>query len=78
MQVQFVVFKIFTNAIYTKLHKKSCCYLLIIYMKNITEFKMDKILAACTCFMENALVFSQSDVHNFFMYIIRKCMYDLN
>ena len=35
-------------------------------------------LAACTCFMENALVFRQSDVHNFFMYIIRKCMYDLN
>ena len=61
--------------IFTKLHEKSCCNLLIIYMKNASQIvMMDKILAACvlfvicthvtilhSCYMKNALVFSQSD-----------------
>ena len=52
--------------------------------------KMDKILALSAlcnfymCYMKNVLVFSQSDAHDFLMYIIRsvmrmfvlKCMFD--
>ena len=52
---------------------------------------MDKILALSalcnfySCYMKNVLVFSQSDAHDFLMYIIRsvmrmfvlKCMFDL-
>ena len=71
--------------IYTKLHEKSYCCLLIIYMKNTPQkVKTNEILAAfahyfviCTCvttlhscYMKNALVFSQSDARKFFMYFI--------
>ena len=66
------------------LHEKSCCFLLIICMKNASQkLKTDEILAAralfviCTrvktlhsCYMKNATVFSQSDARNFFMYVI--------
>ena len=66
--------------------------MLIIYLKNASQKgKMDKILALSalcnlyTCYMKNVLVFSQSDAHDFLMYIIRsvmrmfvlKCMFDL-
>ena len=71
--------------IYNKLHEKSYCCLLIIYMKNTPQkVKTDEILAACahyfvictcvttlhSCYMKNALVFSQSDARKFFMYFI--------
>ena len=40
-QVQFVVFEVFRNAYYTKLHEKSCCYLLIMYIKKHDKVKTD-------------------------------------
>ena len=63
--------------IYTKLHEKACCYLLINYMKNASQkFKTDEILVArdlCnlhSCYMKNALVFSKRDARNLFIHII--------
>ena len=65
--------------IYTNLYEKSLGYLLIIYMKNAShEVKTNEILPAhvryCNldlCDTKNALVFSQSDARNFFMYIVK-------
>ena len=82
--MQFVVFEKFTTAYYTKLHKKSC-YLLVIYMKKASQkVKADKTLTAVSYLLvapvlKNALVFSQSDVHNYFIILlIRKYSYMLN
>ena len=83
-QVQFVVFKKFTSAYYTKLQEKSCYYLLIIYIKRCLRNSRKTKFWEHPCiicnlhfcynfefvFHENALVFSQSEVHNFFWYII--------
>ena len=62
--------------IYVKLLLKSC-YLLISCMKYASQkMKTEEILATCIIcnlhlsYMKNALVFSQSEACNFFMYII--------
>ena len=82
-QVQFVVFEKFTSAYYTKLQENTYYYLLTIYRKNITESQHRQnfesvhmlfvILHSSYNFAlvlyENALVFSQSEALNFFMYI---------
>ena len=54
--VQYVVFEIFTSAHHTNLQERSFYYLMIIYMKNITE-SQDKqniesvhaLFVICTC-----------------------------
>ena len=75
--------KIFQMSLYKKLHEKSCCYLVIIYMKKASlKGKANKILTACalvvicihvsaldSCYMTNALGFSQSEARKFFVYI---------
>ena len=50
-QVQYVVFEIFTNAHHTNLQERSFYYLMIIYMKNITESieSMHALFVICTC-----------------------------
>ena len=82
--MQFIVLDKFTIAYYTKLQEKSCYYLLITYMKKHhrksrqTKFwKQLGYFLICTrvtnfalVSQENALVFSQSEAPNFFMYII--------
>ena len=75
--------KIFQVPLYKKLHEKSCCYLVIIYMKKASlKRKANEILTACalfvicihvsalhSCYMTNALGFSQSEARKFFVYI---------
>ena len=70
--------------LYKKLHEKSCCYLVIIYMKKASlKGKASEILTACalvvicihvsaldSCYMTNALDFSQSEARKFFVYIL--------
>ena len=65
---------------------KSCCYLVIKYMKKTSlKGKANEILTACAlfkigihvpalrqCYMTNALGFSQSETHKFFVYIFSK------
>ena len=71
--VQFGFFEEFTSAYYTKLQEKSRYYLLIMYMKNITESQdrrnFESLYAFCNlhpCYNfalvlhQNALVFSRS------------------
>ena len=70
-QVQFIVFEKFTShSLVNNLHEK-----------HITESQDEKNFAECVlflicvttlhlCYIKNALVFSQSDPHNFFMCII--------
>ena len=69
--------------LYKKLHEKSCCYLVIIYMKKASlKGKASEILTACalvvicihvsaldSCYMTNALDFSQSEARKFFVCI---------
>ena len=71
--------KIFQMSLYKKLHEKSCCYLVIIYMKKASlKRKANEILTACalfvicihvsalhSCYMTYALGFSQSEAHKF-------------
>ena len=45
-----------------------------LHEKHITEIQDGQNFGS----VHMLFVFSQSDVHNLFMYIIRKCMYDLN
>ena len=70
--------------LYKKLHEKSCCYLVIIYMKKASlKGKASEILTVCalvvicihvsaldSCYMTNALDFSQSEARKFFVYIL--------
>ena len=65
-----------------KLHEKSCSYLLIMFIKKATQkvkrTKFGSARAICNlncvttfhCLTKNALVFTQSDARNFFMYSI--------
>ena len=82
-QKQFVVFEKFASVYYTKLLKKSC-YLLIMCVKKTsqrvkTNFFESVGMLSVFCLrynfalvlQENAHVFSQSEAHNFSMYIIR-------
>ena len=76
--------KIFQVPLYKKLHEKSCCYLVIIYMKKASlKGKANEILTACalvvicihvsaldSCYMTNALDFSQSEARKFVGYIL--------
>ena len=78
-----VVFENFSSAPLQKLHQKSCCYLVIKYMKKASlKGKANEILTACalyvicihvsalhSCYMTNALSFSQSEARKFFVYI---------
>ena len=81
--MQFVVFEKFTSAYYTKLQDKSYYFLLIMYMKNIAESQdsrnFESAHAICnfySCYNfalvlhENALVYSQSEARNFFMWTL--------
>ena len=81
--VQFVVFDKFNTSLH-QIAQESCCYFLIIYMKNssrrVNRQNFGCILAICICTwvtnlhswcMINVLILSQSDKCNFFMYIIR-------
>ena len=75
--------KIFQMPLYKKLHEKSCCYLVIIYMKKASlKRKANEILTACalfvicihisalhSCYMTSVLGFSQSEARKFFVYI---------
>ena len=65
-QVQFEVFEKFMGAYFTKLPEKSVYYFLIMYTKN----RQRKSRQSALVLRENALVFSQSEVRNVFMYII--------
>ena len=79
--MQFVVFEKFTSACDIKLQEKSCKYLLIMYTKkhqsqngpNFEACARDLQFALFYNFAlvwhENALVFSQSEARNVFMYI---------
>ena len=69
----FVSLKKLLVLIYSKLHWKSFDYL---YKKASQKVKTDKILTVgiCnlhSCYMKNALVFSQSEAYNCFMYVIK-------
>ena len=78
--------KIFQVPLYKKLHEKSCSYLVIIYTKKASlKGKANEILTACalvvicihvsaldSCYMTNALDFSQSEARKFFVYIFNK------
>lgn len=75
--------KFFQVPLYKKLHQKSCCYLVIMYMKKSSlKGKANEILTACalvvicihvsaldSCYMTNALSFSQSEARKFFVRI---------
>ena len=75
--------KIFQAPLYKKLREKSRCFLEIIYMKKASlKGKANEILTACalyvicihvsalhSCYMTNALGFSQSEARKFFVYI---------
>ena len=77
------IFEVFENLSGKPLHEKSCCYLVIIYMKKASlKGKANEILTACalyvvcihvsalhSCYMTNALGFSQSEARKFFVYI---------
>ena len=83
MREQFVVFENFSSAPLQKLHQKSCCYLVIKYMKKTSlKGKANEIFTACAlfiicihvpalrqCYITNALGFSQSEARKFFVYI---------
>ena len=80
-QVQFLAFAKFTRTYYTKLQEKSCCYLLMIYMKKQQRKARQTYALLCNCNLhlyynfalvlyKNALIFTQSEACKFFMYII--------
>ena len=79
----YSLWKNLQELIYAKLHKNSCCYLSIIYTKFMMEKNWQHAVTICnfscvttlhSCYNfapilhKNALVFSQSDAWNFFMY----------
>ena len=66
-QVQFVVYEKFTCAYDTKLRERSCCYLLITYMKKKAsqKVKTDKILKACALFVIYPCIITMHSCYDF-------------
>ena len=84
LTLKFFGVLVFENFSSEPLHEKSCCYLVIIYMKKASlKGKANEILTACPlfvicihvpalhqCYMTNALGFSQSEARKLFVYIL--------